>query len=105
MWLVYCFGANILAAVLEYIYRTQAFANFWVALPKLIIPIVLIQFCFFYSLRLAPSMMIAGVTFSVTNLVFRTITMYKAGDVVDWRVGVAVFLMLCALGVQKIPIK
>lgn len=103
MWIVFSFSSNVFASWLEYVYRSQAFPTFWLALPKIIIPVVLLQFCIFYSFRLAPNLMLAGAMFTLTNLLIRVAVMYKVGDVVDWRTYVTVIFMISAVLIQFVP--
>lgn len=72
--------ANGAVAITERIYRTGAFDTFWQGLPYLAVPILVAQMGLFAGFKGAPSLMYAGVVFSIMNVALRVINSYSIGE-------------------------
>ena len=80
-WIMWSLVANGGIFFIEYVYRTAKFGSFFHSLPYVIIPILLSQFGLSQSIRHAPSLFIAGITFSVINLILRTVNSIRLGEI------------------------
>lgn len=92
LWL---FLANISIAIVEYVYRAGDYSSFWEALPWLALPIIISQWALFEGFRVAPSLIYAGIVFSVINAVFRVVNSTILGEGVSvWQVSAVVLVIL-----------
>ena len=101
-WIYWMLLANGSIMVLEYIYRAGTVTSFFSSLHILIIPIMLGQLGLFYGFRLAPSLIFAGIVFTIMNAVLRIINVLVLGEKFGWQQIVALILMVIATLILKV---
>lgn len=79
-WVGYIVLSNIGIFWIEYVYRTGKYDSFIVALPYLVVPVFVSQLGLFYGFRYAPTLLIAGATFTAINIFLRIINTYRLGE-------------------------
>jgi len=92
-WWHWLLVSNLAIAVVEYMYRKGDYDSFIVSLPYIAIPVLAGQVGLFYGFRHAPSLVIAGVTFSIINALIRVGNTLILGE----RLGVYQILALCLM--------
>jgi hypothetical protein len=95
MWVFYSLLANLMALILEYLYRTRFYPNYLAGLP-VILPIALIlQFGLFYSFRFSPSYLSAWLAFFSVNLISRAlISRFVLEEPMSWLTIAGLFLVV-----------
>lgn len=83
MWIAWIVLSNIGIFILEYAYRQGSYTSFITALPTIIIPMIMGQVGLFYGFRSAPSLLIAGATFTLINVGLRVINTYMLGESIN----------------------
>ena len=101
-WIFWLVLANGAIFILEWMYRTSYFVGFWSSLHLLIIPILVGQLGLFYGFRLAPSLFLAGATFTIMNQLLRIGNSAILGEKVGWWQLLAVLLMVVAMLIFKL---
>ena len=102
-WIIYAVIANAMIFGLEYIYRSELFSDgFWPNVWALIVPILIAQWALFEMFRQAPSLVIAGATFTLINFVLRVPNSLFLGEKVSIFTFVAILLFVCGIVVAYI---
>lgn len=97
-WLVL---SNVAIAVVEYLYRKGVYDSFLQSVPIIIVPVLVGQVGLFYGFRSAPSLIVAGITFSVVNSLLRMGNTLVLGERLSVYQVLAVILMLVASQVAR----
>lgn len=102
MWIAWIVLSNIGIFILEYVYRQGSYTSFITALPTIIIPMIMGQVGLFYGFRSAPSLLIAGATFTLINIALRVINTYLLGESINGWNWLGVFLVVAGMLLLKI---
>lgn len=100
-WWHWLLVSNTAIAVVEYMYRKGSYDSFIVSLPYIAIPVLLGQVGLFYGFRHAPSLVIAGVTFSIINALLRIGNTLVLGEKLGVYQLLALGLMILAAVVAR----
>lgn len=100
-WWHWLLVSNTAIAVVEYMYRKGSYDSFIVSLPYIAIPVLLGQVGLFYGFRHAPSLVIAGVTFSIINSLLRVGNTLLLGERLGMYQVIALLLMIAASFVAR----
>jgi len=101
-WIAWIALSNVGIFILEYIYRTSRYDSFIGALPIIIIPIFIGQIGLFYGFRTAPSLLLAGATFTLMNVALRVINTYSIGETINVYNWAGVVLLVIAMFLIKV---
>jgi len=93
-WILYSVIANVGIVVMENIYRRGLFADFFTALPYIIIPILIVQYGLFNSFRDAPSLYMAWAVLTLVNTLFRVGNNLYIGEPFTASIIIGVVMML-----------
>lgn len=101
-WLLWILVSNVGIFWTEYVYRVGKYDSFIVALPYMLVPILMGQIGLFYGFRHAPTLFIAGATFTVVNVFLRIINTYRLGEGLNLYNWLGVLLLCVSVILLKI---
>jgi len=100
MWVIYSIISNLAIMLLEYLYRSNYFKGFWGSLHILIFPIMTAQWALYYLFKTAPSLVLAGASFTVANAGLRLINSWILGE--NLSVNIYIGVIILVIGVLAI---
>ncbi len=96
MWIVWLLVANASVFWLEYIYRSAKYGSFFDALPYIIVPVLVSQLGLYQGFRYAPSLILAGIVFTLVNVILRMVNVVRLGEHLGLYQVLALLLMVVA---------
>lgn len=102
MWIFWLFLANFAIMWLEFTYRAGTYNSFFAALPYTIVPILLGQIGLYYAFRLAPSLLVAGASFTLINVALRVINTYRLGEVINGYNWLGIAFLIVSMFLLKV---
>ena len=86
--------ASVCAVGVEWVNRSWGYRSFDEALPRTILPILLLQYGLFCSWNASPSLMLSWAVFFCTNVVLRVVVSYYIGEPMNGMLWLGAGLMV-----------